>query len=117
MSHLKLPTLPPYQKQQRKSYAGFSSATNNIQPASTASNFSNSFQLLATATTSSKSNLSTMSVSEKIPNGYISMDHQVAGHTFQVGSDEIGMLKSIDDGSVLKPGIYNFFLYFLLINL
>lgn len=32
------------------------------------------------------------------------MDHQVAGHTFQVGTDAIGMLKSIDDGSVLKPG-------------
>lgn len=31
------------------------------------------------------------------------MDHQVAGHTFHVGTDEIGMLKSNDDGSVLKP--------------
>lgn len=28
----------------------------------------------------------------------------MAGHTFQVGTNEIGMLKSIDDGSVLKPG-------------
>lgn len=103
MSHLKLPTLPPYQKQQRKSYAGFPST---LQPASASSNFSNSFQLVSTSTinSSSTSNLGAMSMSEKIPEGYLSMDHQVAGHTFQVGSDEIGMLKSVDDGSVLKPG-------------
>lgn len=42
--------------------------------------------------------------SDKIPIGFVSMDHQVAGHTFHVGSEEIGMLKSVDDGSVLKPG-------------
>lgn len=96
MSHLKLPPLPPYQKQQRKSYAGF-------QAASATSNFSNSFQSVATPQTSSLT-IGTMSVSEKIPDGYSSMDHQVAGHTFHIGSDEIGMLKSTDDGSVLKPG-------------
>lgn len=43
-------------------------------------------------------------ISDKIPGGYVSMDHQVAGHTFQVGTDQIGMLKSDEDGSVLKPG-------------
>lgn len=42
--------------------------------------------------------------SDKIPSGYVVMNHQVAGHTFQIGTDEMGMLKSDDDGSVLKPG-------------
>jgi 1D-myo-inositol-tetrakisphosphate 5-kinase/inositol-polyphosphate multikinase len=42
-------------------------------------------------------------MNQKIPEGFIAMDHQVAGHTFHVGTDEIGMLKSNDDGSVLKP--------------
>lgn len=45
-----------------------------------------------------------MGANEKVPDGFSLMEHQVAGHTFQVGSDEIGMLKSVDDGSVLKPG-------------
>jgi hypothetical protein len=105
MSHLKYPTLPPHKKQQRKSYAGFSS-TATLQPAPVSSNFSNSFQLLTNSSISSSNNGNTgaMSASEKIPDGYMTMDHQVAGHTFQVGTDEIGMLKSPDDGSVLKPG-------------
>lgn len=91
MSHLKL---PPYQKSQRKSYAGFSTT----QSASAQSNFSTSFQLVVTAPSGAKM------ASDKIPSGYVLMDHQVAGHTFHVGTDEIGMLKSSDDGSVLKPG-------------
>jgi hypothetical protein len=97
MSHLKL---PPYQKSSsRKSYAGFPSS----QSASAQSNFSTSFNLVVTAPTSSNVSGAKMA-SDKIPNGYVSMDHQVAGHTFQVGTEEIGMLKSVDDGSVLKPG-------------
>lgn len=103
MSHLKLPQLPPYQKQQRKSYAGFST---NSSPLSTTS-FGTSFQLVVTAPISSLNSLqSTMasSANQKLPDGYLAMDHQVAGHTFHVGADEIGMLKSVDDGSVLKPG-------------
>jgi len=102
MSQLKL---PPYQKSpQRKSYAGFSSSQSRLS-SSQASNFSSSFQLLATAPSSSLNNLpGKIMANEKIPDGYVHMDHQVAGHTFQVGTDEIGMLKSIDDGSVLKPG-------------
>lgn len=100
MSQLKL---PPYQKSsQRKSYAGYSSSQNKISPSSQPSTFTSSFQLL---TTSSISNLPGMTTSnDKLPDGYLYMDHQVAGHTFQVGTDEIGMLKSVDDGSVLKPG-------------
>lgn len=45
-----------------------------------------------------------MTSSDKIPNGYLPLENQVAGHMFQVGNDQMGMLKSIDDGSVLKPG-------------
>lgn len=103
MSHLKLPPLPPYQKQQRKSYAG--SRSISVQPTpSSASNFATSFQLIVTAPTSAVNlNSGKMSTDEKIPDGFITMDHQVAGHTFTVGTDEIGMLKSVDDGSVLKP--------------
>lgn len=96
MSHLKLPSLPPYQKQQRKSYAGFTAA-------SSTSNFANTFQLIVTAPTSASASAA-MNAHEKVPAGFEIMQHQVAGHTFHVGSDEIGMLKSIDDGSVLKPG-------------
>lgn len=99
MSQLKL---PPYQKSQRKSYAGFTSAQSQPQ----ASNFATSFQLLVTAPASTLNGSAgaAMTSSDKIPSGYVSMNHQVAGHTFQVGTDEIGMLKSNDDGSVLKPG-------------
>lgn len=99
MSHLKL---PPYQKSQRKSYAGFTTQSRQASQSS-ASNFDTSFQLIVTAPVSTQ-NGSVMTSSDKIPSGYVSMDHQVAGHTFQVGTDEIGMLKSVDDGSVLKPG-------------
>jgi inositol-polyphosphate multikinase len=100
MSHLKL---PPYQRSQRKSYAGFTS-TQKAATQSSASSFTSSFQLVVTAPISSMNNLSAMSASDKIPSGFLPMDHQVAGHTFQVGTDEIAMLKSVDDGSVLKPG-------------
>lgn len=96
MSNLKL---PPYQKSQRRSYAGFSSIDQKRSPTSS---FNSSFQLLVTAPTSSFNN-SAMTSNEKIPSGYTLMNHQVAGHTFQVGTDEIGMLKYEEDGSVLKP--------------
>lgn len=97
MSHLKL---PPYQKSPRKNYAGYSPSQQRKSPTS---NFASSFQLLVTAPTSSLSSIA-MTSSDKIPSGYAMMNHQVAGHTFQVGTDEIGLLKSDDDGSVLKPG-------------
>ncbi|KAL7052624.1 hypothetical protein ACKWTF_004943 [Chironomus riparius] len=104
MSHLKLPPLPPYQKQQRKSYAGFVRSTSVQSTPSPTSNFATSFQLIVTAPTSSLTNTNTkMSNDQKIPVGFVTMDHQVAGHTFHVGTEEIGMLKSVDDGSVLKP--------------
>lgn len=95
MSQLKL---PPYQKSQRKSYAGTPS-----QSVPTQSNFSTSFQLIVTAPTASNVSTSKMA-NDIIPPGYSAMDHFVAGHKVNVGSDEIGMLKSVDDGSVLKPG-------------
>lgn len=101
MSNLRL---PPYQSQrsQRRSYVGFPSVSSaHTQSSST---FHTSFQLLVTAPTGNVTNTTTMAVNEKIPSGYIMMDHQVAGHTFQVAGDEIGMLKSIEDASVLKPG-------------
>lgn len=45
-----------------------------------------------------------MASCDKIPSGYLPLDNQVAGHMLQVGTDQMGMLKSVDDGSVLKPG-------------
>jgi len=103
MSQLKL---PPYQKSsQRKSYAGFPSPQSKLTTSAQVSNVASSFQLLITAPSSSLNNLpGTNMANDKIPDGYLQMDHQVAGHTFQVGTDEIGMLKCSDDGSVLKPG-------------
>lgn len=41
---------------------------------------------------------------DQLPSGCFVLENQVAGHTFQVGTDEVGMLKSPDDASVLKPG-------------
>ena len=93
MSNLKL---PPYQKQHRQSYAGVAQ--------SQSSNFASSFQLLVTAPTSANQSSAKMATDTKIPSGYEAMNDQVAGHVVQVGSDEVGMLKCIDDGSVLKPG-------------
>lgn len=40
-----------------------------------------------------------------LPNGTEPLEHQVAGHTFQVGTDEIGMLKNQYDGSVMKAAV------------
>lgn len=99
MSNLKL---PPYQRTQRKSYAGFPTAP-VVSATSPTSNFSTSFNLVVTAPSASMNQAGGIS-SDKIPPGYVCMESQVAGHTFQVGSDEVGMLKCIDDGSVLKPG-------------
>lgn len=98
MSQLKL---PPYQKSQRRSYAGFPTAQNQaISPTST---FTTSFQLLVTAPSSNLSGAA-MASSDKIPSGFVPLSNQVAGHTFQIGTDQMGMLRSIDDESVLKPG-------------
>lgn len=73
MSHLRL---PPYQKTQRKSYAGFPTAS-AIIPSPT-STFSSSFQLVAAAPTSS-SDFPTRAImaNEKIPIGYVAMENQV----------------------------------------
>lgn len=38
-----------------------------------------------------------------LPIGTVLLDHQVAGHTFQEGKDDVGMLKDQHDGSILKP--------------
>lgn len=38
-----------------------------------------------------------------LPVGTVLMEHQVAGHTFQEGKDDVGMLKDEHDGSILKP--------------
>lgn len=45
-----------------------------------------------------------MTSNDKFPIGYLPLENQVAGHTFQIGTDQMGMLKCGDDGSVLKPG-------------
>lgn len=92
MSHLKL---PPYQRQ-RKSYAGATLASSPV------SCFQSSFQLLVTAPAGGQSTMAQIT-NQKLPNGYLALEHQVAGHTFQVGTDELGMLKNVDDGSVMKP--------------
>lgn len=97
MSHLKL---PPYQRQ-RKSCAGATIAST----AAPVSCFQTSFQLLVTAPVggTSSGTMAQLITNQKLPNGYVALEHQVAGHTFQVGTDEIGMLKNVDDGSVMKP--------------
>lgn len=38
-----------------------------------------------------------------LPLGTVLLAHQVAGHTFQDGKDDVGMLKDEHDGSILKP--------------
>lgn len=38
-----------------------------------------------------------------LPKGYQLVGNQVAGHTFQVGSDEVGLVKREADASILKP--------------
>lgn len=38
-----------------------------------------------------------------LPRGMIPLDNQVAGHTFQHGTDAIGLLKDQQDGSIMKP--------------
>lgn len=38
-----------------------------------------------------------------VPDGTVPLENQVAGHTFQAGTDAIGMLKN-KQGIVLKPG-------------
>lgn len=100
MSHLKL---PPYQKPQRNSsYAGFPSVQRK-SPQPQVTSFDDSFKLLVTAPLNNLTGMA-MIPNDKIPSGYAPMEHQVAGHTFQVGADEIGMLTSADDQSILKPG-------------
>lgn len=42
-------------------------------------------------------------MSDMLPEGYKLGENQVAGHTFHVGSDEVGLLKRPEDASVLKP--------------
>jgi hypothetical protein len=39
----------------------------------------------------------------ELPEGYKHGDNQVAGHTFQIGNEEVGLLKRNEDASVLKP--------------
>ncbi|EAA00630.3 AGAP012098-PA, partial [Anopheles gambiae str. PEST] len=38
-----------------------------------------------------------------LPEGFLPLPCQVAGHAFHKGTDSLGLLKSVDDGSVLKP--------------
>lgn len=42
-------------------------------------------------------------MSDMLPKGYQLVGNQVAGHTFQVGSDEVGLVKREADASILKP--------------
>ncbi|XP_038109521.1 inositol polyphosphate multikinase [Culex quinquefasciatus] len=37
------------------------------------------------------------------PEGVQPLENQVAGHTFEQGTDILGLLKNLDDGSILKP--------------
>lgn len=38
-----------------------------------------------------------------LPQGMVALENQVAGHTFQSGTDAIGLLKDQHDGSIMKP--------------
>lgn len=38
-----------------------------------------------------------------LPKGMVALETQVAGHTFQSGTDAIGLLKDQHDGSIMKP--------------
>jgi 1D-myo-inositol-tetrakisphosphate 5-kinase/inositol-polyphosphate multikinase len=80
--------LPPYQRTRRQK--------SQLSPKSPTSTFTNSFQLQLAQS---------MAVPfEKLPNGCVVFAHQVAGHIFQPGTQDVGMLKNVDDGTVLKPG-------------
>lgn len=70
--------LPPYQR--NRSYIG---------------GVNNKFQVMSV--------IQDMSDIPELPQGTVVLENQVAGHTFQNGTNAIGMLKSIDDGSILKP--------------
>lgn len=80
--------LPPYQRSKKQRPP--------LSPKSPTSTFTNSFQL---------TQMANMSVPfENLPNGCVVFAHQVAGHIFQPGTEDVGMLKNVDDGTVLKPG-------------
>uniref|UniRef100_A0A182K2S8 Kinase n=1 Tax=Anopheles christyi TaxID=43041 RepID=A0A182K2S8_9DIPT len=91
MSQLKL---PPYQK--RKTSSTNRPTTLNVVGAGTAA-----------ASQGKKSPLGygMQSPDEcpSLPDGFLPLPCQVAGHAFHKGTDSLGLLKSIDDGSVLKP--------------
>uniref|UniRef100_A0A182JMM0 Kinase n=1 Tax=Anopheles atroparvus TaxID=41427 RepID=A0A182JMM0_ANOAO len=38
-----------------------------------------------------------------LPEGFLPLHCQVAGHAFHKGTDSLGLLKCVDDGSVMKP--------------
>ncbi|ETN62510.1 inositol triphosphate 3-kinase c [Anopheles darlingi] len=92
MSQLKL---PPYQK--RKISPSGRPQTLNISSG------------LSTATSSSSKKsplgygLQNPEESPSLPDGYVPLHSQVAGHAFHKGTGSLGLLKCIDDGSVLKP--------------
>ncbi|XP_055631982.1 inositol polyphosphate multikinase isoform X2 [Toxorhynchites rutilus septentrionalis] len=75
--HLKL---PPYQK--KKSHASVIGGKNQPKLGS---------------------RMSSVQQYPTLPEGIEPLENQVAGHTFQEGTDAIGLLSSVDDGSILKP--------------
>uniref|UniRef100_A0A182P1F1 Kinase n=1 Tax=Anopheles epiroticus TaxID=199890 RepID=A0A182P1F1_9DIPT len=90
MSQLKL---PPYQK--RKTSPSNRPTTLNV------------FGTGATSSQGKKSPLGygmqTPDECPPLPDGFVPLHCQVAGHAFHKGTDSLGLLKSVDDGSVLKP--------------
>ncbi|XP_031627181.1 inositol polyphosphate multikinase isoform X2 [Contarinia nasturtii] len=52
-----------------------------------------------------KQRMISQTIVKDLPRGTELLENQVAGHTFQIGTDEIGMLKDQQDGSVLKAAV------------
>uniref|UniRef100_A0A4Y0BJG1 Kinase n=1 Tax=Anopheles funestus TaxID=62324 RepID=A0A4Y0BJG1_ANOFN len=90
MSQLKL---PPYQK--RKTSSTKRPTTLNVGKAGNAVSQSKQSPL--------GYGMQTPDECPSLPDGFLPLPCQVAGHAFHKGTDSFGLLKSIDDGSVLKP--------------
>ncbi|XP_052899685.1 inositol polyphosphate multikinase-like [Anopheles moucheti] len=90
MSQLKL---PPYQK--RKTSSTNRPTTLNVGKGGSTANQGNKSPL--------GYGMQTPDECPSLPDGFLPLPCQVAGHAFHKGTDSLGLLKSIDDGSVLKP--------------
>uniref|UniRef100_A0A182N3R0 Kinase n=1 Tax=Anopheles dirus TaxID=7168 RepID=A0A182N3R0_9DIPT len=93
MSQLKL---PPYQKRKTSSTANRPTTLNVGGPAGCPGPSQSKKSPLGYG-------MQTPDECPSLPDGFLPLPSQVAGHAFHKGTDSLGLLKSIDDGSVLKP--------------